>query len=79
MEDIKIYKLGVPHYKLNDRVEFRFDKGDGEYGIYNGTVAVVDAYGTFGQNEMPSYDIMITESGAKCICKHIPESDIKAD
>lgn len=71
------YELGKPRYKLNDRVEFRLNKGNGEHDTYIGTVVVVDAYDTFGQDEMPSYDIVITENGRKCICKHVPESEIK--
>lgn len=77
MKDIHNYELGKPRHELNDRVEFKFDKGNGEYDTYIGTVVVIDAYGTFGQNEMPSYDIMIIENGKKCICKHVPEKYIK--
>lgn len=39
-----------------------------------GKIFVVDAHGTFGQNEEPSYDILVEEDN--CLYKHICESEI---
>lgn len=60
--------IGKPKYKENDVVIFTID---GE--ILTGYVYIVDAYGTFEQNEEPSYDIMV-EKPVHCLYKHIRES-----
>ena len=44
-----------------------------------GVVAIVDIYGTFEQNEEPSYDIYVQnfrDSGKDVFVKHIPQSHI---
>ena len=61
--------IGKPLYKLGQCVEFVCN------GItYTGRIEIVDAYGTFGQNEEPSYDIFAEDENL--FCKHIRESDI---
>ena len=58
-----------PEYSLGDIVTFKFD-GNSKTGY----VYVVDAYGTFEQDEEPSYDIMVENEN--CLYKHIRESGI---
>ena len=63
--------LGKPKFDYDDFVSFEID---GER--IRGYVFIIDAYGTFGQNDEPSYDIMAshTKYGDKCLFKHIRES-----
>lgn len=63
--------IGKPRYKRQDIVCFEID---GMKKI--GTIEIVDAYGTFFQDEEPSYDIMVNENNEYCLYKHIPESYI---
>lgn len=60
-------------YKLNEEVSFKMDEK-----VLTGRVFVVDKYGTFEQNEEPSYDIMVENSphfnGKACLYKHIRQS-----
>ena len=71
--------IGKPKYKVGDRVSFKI-KDDGEDFVVNGKVYIVDAYGTFEQNEEPSYDIMAKEShydkDSSCLYKHVRESSL---
>lgn len=69
--------LGNPKFKVNDKVKFRIIINGFEEEM-EGTIGIVDAYGTFFQNEEPSYDIMVEHflGGEKTLVKHIPESDI---
>lgn len=62
--------IGKPLFRLNDLVEFIF----GEKNLV-GTIAVVDAYGTFFQSEEPSYDIFVQEENM--LYKHVQESLVK--
>ena len=67
--------IGKPLYERYDTVSF-----DLEGKTYTGTVYVVDAYGTFGQNEEPSYDVMVEnfrDSGSPCLVKHTRESALR--
>ena len=72
--------IGRPQYTYGDSVRFAIII-DGEKNIFEGTVEMVDAYGTFEQNEEPSYDIMVEAHGhgAPCLFKHIRESLILGD
>lgn len=66
--------IGYPKYKEDDHVGFLID-GRKEFGY----VYIVDEYGTFEQNEEPSYDIVVRNwkgTGTSCLFKHIRESDI---
>lgn len=62
--------LGKPKYKRGDIVTFIHDNTK-----KTGYVYIVDAYGTFEQDEEPSYDIMIEEEN--CLYKHCRESLIE--
>ena len=62
--------LGHPMYKKNDYVIFKF-KDD----IKGGRIHIIDAYGTFDQQEEASYDIYVAEDD--CLYKHIPESYVE--
>ena len=55
--------------KRNDMVVFKI--GDDEKC---GMIQIVDAYGTFEQEDEPSYDICVEEQN--CIYKHIRETAI---
>lgn len=61
-------------YKRGDEVSFRFDGKD-----VHGEIFIVDAYGTFEQNEEPSYDIMVDDyydNGERVLIKHIRQSSL---
>ena len=59
--------MKAPKYNVGDIVKFQFVDE-----IKEGSVFIVDRYGTFEQNEEPSYDIMIDSEN--CLYKHIRES-----
>ena len=59
--------LGKPKHKYEDKVSFEFN---GQIKI--GVVYIVDAWGTFEQNEEPSYDILVEEENM--LYKHVRES-----
>ena len=59
----------MPKFKRNDMVVFKI--GDDEKC---GMIQIVDAYGTFEQDDEPSYDICVEEEN--CIYKHIRETAI---
>ena len=60
---------GKPRYVRGDEIVFRWSD------IKKiGKVLIVDAYGSFGQDEEPSYDIFVEED--ECIYKHIEESEV---
>lgn len=72
--------VGKPKYKYEDKVGFWLKPyQEPEKKFFVGTVYIVDAYGTFEQNEEPSYDIMVEDfngTGRPCLVKHIRESEI---
>ena len=70
--------IGRPRYTYGDSVRFAIIV-DGEKSVFEGTVEIVDAYGTFEQNEEPSYDIMVNAHDAPCFFKHVRESMILGD
>ena len=63
--------LGNPKYKRGERVKF---KCNGDWLV--GVVDIIDAYGTFEQNEEVSYDILSVRNGSDCLYKHIRESGV---
>ena len=72
-------ELGDPKYTYNDYVAFKFGKYDTETGkVINqtktGCIAIVDKFGTFEQEEEPSYDIFIAEENL--LVKHVRQSDV---
>lgn len=75
-EKSRHYIVGQPKYSLGDSVRFRLFTKDENYKIKDGTIRIVDAYGTLGQQEEPSYDIEVVDNNEVCLCKHIKESDI---
>lgn len=58
--------IGEPRYSKGDDVYFLFN-GD----MLHGSVFVVDRYGTFEQNEEPSYDIL--DNISNTLYKHVRE------
>lgn len=65
--------LGKPKYDYNDIVSFKIKMSeDVSERDYEGSVAIIDRYGTFEQNEEPSYDVYVDE--LRCLFKHIRES-----
>lgn len=61
--------IGMPKFKRNDMVVFKF-RDDEKCDM----IQIVDAYGTFEQDDEPSYDICVEEEN--CLYKHIRETDI---
>ncbi len=81
MPKIKYEKMHQMEDKMETKPEVKYKKGDvvlfqyiGE--IKSGTIVIVDAQGTFFQQEEPSYDIEVTEdlSGRNGLYKHIQQS-----
>ena len=64
--------IGKPKFKQGDKVSFMW-----EDQLKIGYVDIVDAYGTFEQNEEPSYDILIKNKEEHCLYKHFRESLVK--
>ena len=62
--------VGKPKYKVGDTVSFKFRDT-----VLTGQIYIVDKYGTFEQNEEPSYDIMVTEQ-FNGLHKHYRESEL---
>ncbi|CQR25848.1 hypothetical protein BN1356_02195 [Streptococcus varani] len=60
--------LGKPKYTFEDCLEF---KNQYMPEAKRGQVQIVDAWGTFGQTNQPSYDIYVPEEN--CLYKHIVE------
>lgn len=60
---------GRPFFHYQDPVSIPW-KGETKEGVICG----IDAYGTFGQKEEPSYDVYISKEN--CLYKHIRESEI---
>lgn len=70
--------LGKPKLKIGDVVAFYCEAPNKETFFLEGTVEIVDSYGTFFQAEEPSYDIMVKSNIGKIagpvLVKHIEES-----
>lgn len=67
--------LGNPKFKVGDKVTFWLKDDNGNKIYYKGEIYIVDAYGTFFQNEYPSYDIMVSHKEyGDILYKHIPET-----
>lgn len=63
--------LGKPKYERYDIVRFKFAQEE-----YEGYIDIVDSYGTFEQNEEPSYDIMVEKGNQPGLYKHCRESRV---
>lgn len=61
--------IGKPKYKIEDNVAFVFKGRE-----ISGVIYIVDSYGTFEQNEEPSYDIYSPLEN--CLFKHVRESSV---
>lgn len=65
--------LGTPKYKYGERVMFKIDDE-----IVEGTIHIIDEYGTFFNRDDVYYDIMSTDGREiPCLYKHIPERCIE--
>ncbi len=70
-KEIEIRTISGEHrYQRDDIVEFYARDNVHKTGVIRG----IDAYGTFEQDEEPSYDIMV--EGENCLFKHIRESEV---
>ena len=69
--EIEIRTITGEHkYQKGDVVKF-LARNDVEK---TGVIRIIDAFGTFEQDEEPSYDIMVEEEN--CLYKHIRESEV---
>lgn len=60
---------GHPKFKHEEKVKFQC--GD---EIKEGTIYIIDEYGTFSDPSDVSYDIMsVMDDGRKCLYKHVTE------
>ena len=70
--------IGKPLFKRGDTVGFYVKLHSENKEIFcEGKICTVDAYGTFEQNNEPSYDVMVENfynKGKSCMVKHIAES-----
>lgn len=63
-------------YEYGDWVKFKIKMfEDTTENEYTGQVAIIDKYGTFEQNEEPSYDIYVEDMN--CLFKHIRQSEVE--
>jgi hypothetical protein len=63
---------GHPKYQYGNLVKFEFN---GE--IKEGTVYIIDKYGTFEDDSDVSYDILVKNENEHCLYKHINEKYLK--
>lgn len=70
-------QLGKPKYKVGEEVCFVCGKDKNQEA--RGRICIIDAYGTWEQQEEVSYDILGSsseESDKRVLFKHIRESEI---
>ena len=60
-------------YKYGDKVKFKLEGKD-----YEGTIYIIDKYGTFENPGKTSYDILSERNGVETLFKHIPESEVNS-
>ena len=72
IEELNVFRRPIAIYHVNDRVSFLLDNKE-----YIGTIAIVDAFGTFFDNSQPYYDIYIKDGQEKILVKHIPQSYVR--
>lgn len=65
----RIPVIGRPRFRLGEYVVFKSVRDEKK-----GKILVVDPFGTFDQNEEPSYDVYVEEEN--CLYKHIVESNV---
>ena len=69
--------IGKPKYKYEDKVKFSLNDK-----IYEGTIYIIDKYGTWEDSSDVSYDILVEEPKyasdinpkGECLYKHIKET-----
>ena len=59
---------GNPKFKYEEKVKFKFNDE-----IKEGTIYIIDRYGTWDNPSDVSYDIISTYNGKECLFKHITE------
>lgn len=78
MNKCSIGMVGNPMFKYGDRVGFYIKPYGKDKEIFcEGSIYIIDRYGTFEQDEEPSYDIMVDDwnnTGEKMLVKHVRES-----
>lgn len=70
--------IGKPKFKKDEMVKFKLSDNKKNY-VFEGKILIVDAYGTFEQNEEVSYDILVEGKfvcETPCLVKHVRESDV---
>lgn len=67
--------IGKPKFRQQDLVSFTFPINGIETKL-DGAIYIVDAFGTFEQDEEPSYDIEALYNGEIALFKHVRESDV---
>ena len=71
-DNVPASTLGSPRYLIGDLVKFNIDDETIE-----GRISIIDAYGTYEQQDEPSYDILVRgKDETKCLYKHVRESII---
>jgi hypothetical protein len=69
--------IGKPIFSYGDTVGFYIKLHNSDEEVFCiGKVEIIDAYGTFEQNDEPSYDIMVEDFNnmGRTLIKHIRES-----
>lgn len=64
-----------PYFKSNQKVRFTFSKDNSRLNERIGIIKVVNAYGTFANSEIASYDIFVESDGM--IYKRVPQSMVR--
>ena len=83
-KDLVRFKITVPDQRPSDYPtydEYYADRKNFTFSTIEmiGTIAIVDCYGTFEQNDEPSYDIYVQnfrDSGEDMFVKHVCQSRI---
>lgn len=71
-------KIDPVKYEYGDWVKFKIKMFESTAeNEYVGQIAIIDRYGTFEQNEEPSYDIYVPEMN--CLFKHFRQSAVTLD
>lgn len=66
--------LGKPKYDYNDIVKFKIRMSDEDVEEVEGSIAIIDRWGTFEQNEEVSYDVYSIKDNI--LYKHITEPNL---
>ena len=72
--------IGKPKFNYGDIVSSYIVDMTGDIIEFEGTVEIIDRYGSFGHNEEVSYDVMVNDwndTGEKMFVKHIIEPNLK--